>query len=308
LFLHFPTIDTGDSPLLFLLYINDLPDNLESSCRLFADDCLVYKDITTTADVHILQKDLQRLEKWQNKWLMCFNPKKCSTITFGSWNPPRREYKFCGETLAVEETTTYLGVQLSNNLTWNHHTQHAVSKAQKILGLVKRNLWSCPERVKVTAYQTLVRPHLEYATAAWCPYKQKNCKSIERVQRQAARFCRGNYNREVGTVTKILQELNWTSLEDRRTIHRLTIMFKIAKGLIDIPLDERLRRNTRLTRGHNLKYVECATRLDIYRNSFYPRTIKQWNRLPADVVNAESPQVFKTRLEQYTKKSTKSFK
>ena len=63
-------------PLLFLLYINDLPDNLRSSCRLFADDCLVYNDITSPEDTQILQNDLKTLESWQNKWLMCFNPKK----------------------------------------------------------------------------------------------------------------------------------------------------------------------------------------------------------------------------------------
>ena len=66
-----------------------------------------------------------------------------------------------GETLTVEETTNYLGGKLVNTLSWNNHTQHAVSKAQKILGFIKHNLWSCPEKVNVTAYQTLIRLHLE---------------------------------------------------------------------------------------------------------------------------------------------------
>jgi hypothetical protein len=196
-------------PLMFLLYINDLPNSLDSECRLFADDCLVYKVIKTPADIDILQKDFMKLEQWQNKWLMSFNPKKCCVVSFGSKGIPNHEYVFCGEKLGAETSNPYLGVQLANTLEWDIQTQHATKKAQQILGIVKRNLWSCPEKVKTTAYLTLVRPHLEYGTAAWCPYKKTNKAALERVQRQAARFCKRDYSREPGSMTRILQEPDW---------------------------------------------------------------------------------------------------
>jgi hypothetical protein len=286
-------------PLMFLLYINDLPDQLTSSCRLFADDCLVYNNISSEPDVGVLQRDLHKLEEWQGKWLMSFNPKKCSTITFASSQAPRREYAFCGETMTVEENTTYLGIQLSSNLNWSVQTKNAVNKAQKILGLIRRNMWGCTEKVKIIAYQALVRPHLEYAIGAWCPYRMKDIKSMERIQRQAARFCKKNYTREPGVVTGILDTLGWETLQDRRTAHRLTLMYKIRNGQIDVNMEDRLQINHRSTRGHDQKFREPSVRLDVYKFSYFPDTIKLWNKLPAFIIQANTPSTFKSAVLSY---------
>ena len=74
-------------PLLFLLYINDLPDNLSTSVRLFADACILYTLIRTQNDYSLLQNDLLKLQKWQDKWLMKFNPGKCYTMTLATRTP-----------------------------------------------------------------------------------------------------------------------------------------------------------------------------------------------------------------------------
>ena len=76
-------------------------------------------------------------------------------------------------------------------------------------------------------------------------------------------------------------------------------MYKITNKLIDIPLDSRLQPNKRFTRGHNKKYQEPSARIELYRNSFYPRTIKEWNKLPAYIVDAPTANSFKQRLERY---------
>ena len=286
-------------PLLFLIYINDLPDELQSKCRLFADDCLVYKEITSSADIDILKEDMQQLEIWQDKWLMQFNPKKCSTVTFGTRNPPKHEYSFCNELLKSEDSTTYLGVEFNNTLSWNNQTQAATKKAQKVLGMIRRNLWSCPEKVKVTAYTSLVRPHLEYAAGAWCPYRKRNIKSLERIQRQAARFCKADYSREPGTVTKLLSDLKWETLETRRLIHRLSMMYKIRHELVEIPMSQHFVQNTRSSRPHNQKYIRPATRIDAYKYSFFPASIKEWNKLPAHVVECATLEGFKASLHSH---------
>jgi hypothetical protein len=283
-------------PLLFLIYINDLPDKLQSKSRLFADDCLVYREISNPADTQVLEQDLKQLEVWQDKWLMQFNPKKCSTVTFGTRAPPQNTYNFCDEQLTAEECTTYLGVKLNNTLNWNIQTQAATKKAQRVLGMIRRNLWNCPEQVKVTAYVSLVRPHLEYAAGAWCPYRVRDMKSLERIQRQAARFCKNNYSREEGTLTQILSELGWETLETRRLIHRLSLMYKIRHELIEIPMDQYLTPNTRSYRPHNQKYIKPATRIDAYKYSFFPASIHLWNNLPANIVESTSIQSFKTAL------------
>ena len=86
-------------PLLFLLYINDLPDNLSTSVRLFADDCILYTPIRTQNDSSLLQNDLLKLQKWQDTWLMKFNPDKCYTMTLATRTPISNMYTFCGQTL-----------------------------------------------------------------------------------------------------------------------------------------------------------------------------------------------------------------
>ena len=87
-------------------------------------------------------------------------------------------------------------------------------------------------------YTSLVRPILEYASAAWDPHSQNNINTLERIQRQAARFCKNNYSREPGSVTKLLQELGWETLQARRKHKRITTLYKMEHNIIDIPLDQ----------------------------------------------------------------------
>ncbi len=158
---------TVTGPLWFLLYINDLPSQLNSTCRLFADDCLLYAPISKESDKQILQQDLHTLELWQKNWLMKFNPSKCATMSIATRNPTKRVYTFCGQQLDSVESHPYLGVELTNTYNWGIHIGHCIKKAQRAMGVIKRNLGDCNETVKSTAYQAIVRPLLEYASSSW---------------------------------------------------------------------------------------------------------------------------------------------
>ena len=169
-------------PLLFLLYINDLPDNLSTSVRLFADDCILYTPIRTQNDCSLLQNDLLKLQKLQDKWLMKFNPGKCYTMTLATRTPTPNMYTFCGQTLTSIDSHSYLGIHLTNTLYWTAQTKAASrpTKAQQMLGVVRRNLNKCPTHIKAVAYTSLVRPTLEYASAAWDPHSQNNKKNTRK--------------------------------------------------------------------------------------------------------------------------------
>ena len=192
-------------PLLFLLYINDLPDNLSTRVRLFADDCILYTPIRTQNDSSLRQNDLLKLQKWQDTWLMKFNPDKCYTMTLATRTPTSNMYTVCGQTLTSVNSHCYLGIHLSNTLNWTNQTKVASTKAQQTLGVIRKHLNKCPTHIKAVAYTSLVRPILEYASAAWDPHSQNNINTLERIQRQAARFCKNNYSRKPGSVTKLLQ-------------------------------------------------------------------------------------------------------
>ena len=131
---------------------------------------------------------------------MKFNPGKCYTMTLATRTHTPNMYTFCGQTLTSVDSHCYLGIHLSSTLNWTAQTKAASNKAQQTLGVIRRNLNKCPTRIKAVAYTSLVRPILEYASAAWDPHSQNNSKTLERIQRQAARFCTYNYSREPGSV------------------------------------------------------------------------------------------------------------
>ena len=281
-------------PLLFLAFINDLPEMTKhSDARLFADDCLLYRHISSMQDSALLQQHLTALEGWETTWQMQFHPQKCTVIRINS-NRRRiinTNYQIHGHTLEVVDSSKYLGV----TITWRKHIDDTVNKANKPLGFVRRNLSDCSTSVKTAAYTTMVRPRLEYSSTVWDPHHNKEIHSLEQVQRRAARFVHRNYSdRTLGCVTNMVQSLGWESLQHRRYINRIIMLFKIQHGIIDIS-PEFIQPNDHRTRGsQRLRQLQATN--EAYRNSFYPRTISDWNRLPNHVTNLQTLQGFRVAL------------
>ena len=196
-------------PLMFLMFVNDIHENLDSTLRLFADDALLYRSINTMNDSVILQNDIDKLVSWSKTWQMQFNVtiSKCHTMRISRKKEPAlMNYYIDGQKLSHVKNHPYLGVMLSNDLRWNSHVENIVTKANKSLGFVRRNLYPCSENTKCSAYVTIVRPSLEYATAVWNPYRQEQIDSIEAVQRRKPDLSR-DYNR-TSSVTEMLQSLD----------------------------------------------------------------------------------------------------
>jgi hypothetical protein len=143
-----------------------------------------------------------------------------------------------------------------------------------------------------------VRPLLEYAASAWDPSTKQNINSIERVQRQAARFCTGNYKRDTGTVTKLLDDLGWDTLQNRRNQQKLCMLYKMKNGLVDIPLHNYVHQNTRDTRGNNQKFTQVSHKARAFKDSFFVSTVKLWNSLSSAAVNSTTLAKFKGHNKQ----------
>ena len=204
-------------PLMFLLYINDIGDQVDGQMGLFTDDSALYGLVGSTQDAQSLHRDLDCLNDWAHKWQMSFNADKCSILRiYRCHNPIEHHYKIGGQELTTVQHHPYLGVELTGDLNWNNHISNIVGKANRTLGFVRRNLSNCPEEIKKHAYYALVRPHLEYASSVWYQHMQKQINDIEAVQRRAARFVKRYYDRTPGTVTTILDDLGWPTLQQRR--------------------------------------------------------------------------------------------
>ncbi|KAJ8044189.1 hypothetical protein HOLleu_11578 [Holothuria leucospilota] len=146
---------------------------------------------------------------------MHFNTKKCFSMRIThSRNPKLFNYTLDKDILESTASHTYLGVDISNNLTWNRHTNHITSSANRSLVFIRRNLYSCPRSVKANAYLTLVRPLLEYSSSVWDPYTISLSNKGEQIQRRAARFVCNDYSPH-SSVTEMLKDLGWDSLHSR---------------------------------------------------------------------------------------------
>ena len=288
-------------PLLFLLFINDLPACVESKTRLFADDCIIYRTVKTIKDCQELQNDLFKLTDLEQKWGMLFHPDKCNSMQVTrSRNPLTFKYSLKGQDLEAVNTAKYLGVDLSNNLSWNSHIDRTAKKANSMLGFLRRNLRINNSDTKTAAYKTLVRPNLEYCASVWSPYTATGKQKIEMVQRRAARYATNRYH-NTSSVTDMLQDLDWESLESRRVKIQLTLLFKVIQDLVDIPAAAYLTpASTRTRANHTKKLKQISSRSDAYKFSFFPRTIPVWNSLPATVAEAPDLVSFKQGLSTLT--------
>ena len=222
------------APILFLIYINDLHNNLKSTVRPFVDDTIIYMTISNGTDATALRQDLDKLAKWEETWQMEFHPQKCSVLHITRCrNPKYKQYTLHGHILVKEDNAKYLGVVINKTLSWNNHINDVTKKANASLGFLRRNLRIGQEKIKISAYLTLVRPQLEYAAAIWDPYTQTYKNKIEMAQRP--RYVCNNYNREA-SVTTMIKHLHWRSLQQRRTDIRLFMFIKTLHDIIALDL------------------------------------------------------------------------
>ena len=268
-------------PVLFILFINDISCSVQSNLRLFADDCVLYREVVTHQDCLVLQQDLHRLSLWSKTWQLTFNVTRCYHLGITCKRIPINfNYTLDGKLISRVSSATYLGISIYDNLSWNKHCDIVCKKTNSTLGLLRRILSGCTPEVKSTAYLTLVRPKLEYASCVWNPLTQCNIDKIEMVQRRAARFVHNDYSR-FSHVSPLIKALGWDSLVCRRLTNQVFMFYKIYTGLVGISLPPEVSCNTRASRRPNCApFCQLATLTDTYKYSFYPRAIRTWNSLP----------------------------
>ena len=175
-----------------------------------------------------------------------------------------------------------------------HSCQQCLHKSKQNTWFLK-HLSLCPK--EEMAYKGLVQPILEYASPVWDPHGIVIHEELEKVQNRAARFVNGNYNFETGSMTSILEQLGWESLHKRCKGSKLILLFKGLKGRASIPCDDLQRPKRRNGNRHPMAFQVPHARTDIYKYSFFPDTIWDWNALPASIISsAESSEDSVTRF------------
>jgi ribonuclease P/MRP protein subunit RPP40 len=256
----------------------------------FADDSKIF-----SSSYVALQSDLHNLFIWSVDWQMLFNIEKCVVIHMGSKNL-NISYNLGGTVLKPVDQEKDLGVIIHKNGKKSEQCTIAANKANRMLGMIKRNIKYKSKNVIISLYKALVRPRLEYCVQAWCPNLAKDINLLEKVQRRATKMIDG-FNKL--SYERRLEETGLTTLVVRRARGDLIETFKILKGFdnIDYKIFFTLAEDLRI-RGHSLKIVKnrCNT---IVRSSFFSqRCVNLWNGLPENVIQAESVNTFKNRLDK----------
>ena len=287
-------------PLLFILYVNDLPQWITNHMRIFADDTKIWAKISSEKDSCSLQTDLDKLNDWSNRWLLTLNAAKCNVMHVGH-DYATKYYIEEGQSLQELATTTVekdLGIYTRNDLKPARQCTAAAAKASSVLGIIRRNFRTLNIENFKLLYKTYIRPHLEYCIQAWSPHLAKDIACLESVQRRATQIVAGFRNKPYEERLKLL---GLTTLERRRTRGDLIETFKILTGResVDRELFFTKSQKGRNMRGHSLKLFKPRCNTTLRQNSFSMRIIDDWNKLPQHVIDATSVNAFKNALDKH---------
>ena len=278
-------------PILFTVFINDLPDCVQGLCKIFADDTKLYNK---SSNFQQIQQDLFRVEDWSRKWQLHFNTSKCKCLYYGK-NNPSVTYYLNGQPISSCSQEKDLGVTFDPELNFKLHISNITKKANQILGIIKRNFNYIDKDTFLKLYKALVRPHLEYGQSVWSPYLISGRKEIEKIQRRATKLIPKLKNL---SYEERLNKLKLPSLNYRRTRGDMITVFKLAHSK-DFHIMFTPCKN--ITRGHNLKIEKHFNRLEVRKNCFSHRVVNQWNALEYDTVNSKTVNEFKKRLDNELK-------
>jgi len=279
-------------PVLFTIFINDLPTDINSFMKIFADDTKMYNIINNS---HVLQEDLNTLVCWSKKWLLPFNIDKCKVLHYGSHNN-KHNYIMDGLLLSDDNCIKDLGVNFSNNLKFDEHVYKISATANSRLGIIKNTFHRIERDGFLVLYKSIVRPVLEYCNTIWSPYLRKHQVKIEQVQRRATRMIRGL---DSLSYSERLRALNLTTLFYRRKRADIIQVYRIISNIDSIPFDDLFTFDRGPTRGNNMKLIKPRANTSMRLHSFSHRVINDWNDLPNSVVLADSLNGFKSSLERY---------
>ena len=289
-------------PLLFLIFINDIVNIVQSPIRLFADDTTLFIQVDNpTLATDLLNIDLQEMANWSHKWLVTFNPNKTKSMIISKKRVPLNypDLTFMDETVENVTEHKHLGLLIRSDLTWKSHIDGLVNKSMKMVNILKFLQYRLSRKSLEILYLSFIRPTLEYGSIIWDGCTSIQSKQLENVQLAAARVITGATR---GTSHNLIyDEVGLETLSERRRKAKLIHFYKIVYGdapqylrnLVPEPTSQRLK-----SRGI---FPEIPTSRDYFRSSFFPSVIGLWNELPIDTRKAESCEEFRAKLNRNAK-------
>ena len=292
-------------PLLFLVYINDLPDRLVSEAKLFADDTSLFSTVFDLIDSSTtLNNDLSIVKDWAFQWKMAFNPdanKQATEVVFSHKRTQNIHPAvfFNNSPVTTVPFQKHLGLILDDKLNFSHHLNEKISKVNKGIGLIKQLKQYLPRKALLNIYKSFVRPHLDYGDVIYDqPHNDTFCRRIESLQYNAALAITGAI--KGSSRDRLYQELGLESLSNRRWYRRLVYFFKIVSLSSPNYLHALLPNKQRsYDPRRNDLFRNYTFHTDYFNNSFFPFCVREWNKLGSDLRNSPSISMFKKCLLEF---------
>jgi hypothetical protein len=291
-------------PLLFLIYIDDIVNNLESDIYLYADDAVLMSSFTkddTTINFEQMNRDLERLSNWASKWFMQFNPAKTKFMVIS--NNQQTQYptlSLNGADLEKVHTYPQIGLHLNDRMNWEDHINMLINKASKKIGMIWKLSGDIPRSAVENIYTAYIRPQLEYGSIIYHNCTEAQSNRLESVQRKAAVACTRAYNRT--PTHALLDELGWETLKNRRKYNALVQLYKMNNGHSPVYLQSLLPPNPgnqgRYPNRRNKDFTIPRVNTTKYQKSFLPATVKMWNNLEENVKTITTIASFKSALKK----------
>ena len=293
-------------PLLFLLFINDLP--LYTSI-VFTD---MYADDTTLYYVHTSQEAIERnlqialneLSNWCKNNGMVLNTLKTKVMLIttkqkrNGLNKDGIELKYNDDPLQSIANDKILGVFVDNNLSWSEHVKHISKKIASNVWLLSKIKMFLSQEHRIQFYKSYIQPHIDFCNIVWGNTTETNKMKIFRMQKRAVRVIL-DYN--VESTTEAMKTLNIQSIYDRLFLRKAKFMFKVYHKITPTYINESFNLRSSLNTSVNLRsmnvgcFVPPKPRTECFKQSLRYSGCLIWNSLPEDVKSAQTQETFHKR-------------
>ena len=286
-------------PLLFLVYINDIVDNIQSVIKLFADDTsLSNSSQCENVRQESLNEDLETIKNWSNKWKVNFNETKTKLLNMKRDQNPTQPLYFCDTLLEDTSAHKHLGITIQNDCKWDKHINNVSSKVKLLLNVLHSLKYKLKRKALERIYKSFILPIFDYADIIWDNCTKHQANILENLNLEAIRIITGLVR---GTShAKLYAESGFVSLNERRKRHKILKYFKMINGLTPNYLSDLLPPLvSTINPYHRRRPLERFVpphRTNLYQSSFIPSTTILWNNLPIAIQQTTSLSKLKSFL------------
>ncbi len=280
-------------PLLFILYINDLPNYVSNvNVSMYADDTAIYYSSNDVNDiVDKMNNDLVNVDKWLAKNKLSLNVDKTNFMLIGTPQKLAQVHNYDfnvninGTRLQKVDHCKHLGVEIDDNLMWKNQIEQVRKKVLTGLYFLRKASNCIPKHHQSMLYKSIIAPHFDYCNVVWGRCNKTLCSKLQVLQNRAAKIITGISR--YGSSTQALRNLQWKSLDEKLQVNEAVTMYKIIHNQAPNYLCNRFAKQETYhnTRNRNVLTIEKPN-TEYKKRSFSYRGATLWNSLDENVRNA----------------------